>query len=549
MVLEQCSSQLAKATKQETKFLQRYLLILGSGDPSKVRSKGSFSVTDMLGEYVDAAKICIHALSTLIQASPSTLCDRLADEDWRIYLLGPVVERVTYYDYSKYKEDGSGNICRDKDHRDWHALTEKDKYYSIVRFYGKILRMYVERNPAACQQTLKTNFDVLMKLVCSADEILSEDVVMTTQLMVYRLDCFPHFVKIFVSVTSNLINSSFSEQEMSLEPEAVLRCRQQQLINVGRIMTFVLTRMVPSDDAKLNVVTQQILNMQFFPVLLTACFRPSSVQGYVPLLVELLDRYRSHLKGSHLNALDSCVERIHRILIHAKEEPSVRFGMVRISLFHVLLALIRLDSGTVNQRIVNIQLMPALLSLVFSGRPNFTLLQSFVLQIFNEVLQKSRRNKSHSIVAVLLADDPEQLFQLVTLILESVEGKEFGCCPDVAYMDMAKQLYLSLDGITRVKDLLKTQSELLSEWKAVGKVIKTHDGSIEKSQKQTKKVLASINKARKKAQEISNEVDSEFAVVQELKRMDSINGEEDLAAEDASNVRTLQKKVRASGVK
>merc|ERR1712137_165645 len=326
---------------------------------------------------------------------------------------------------------------------------------------------------------------------------------------------------------------------------AVLRCRQQQLINVGRIMTFVLTRMTPSDEAKLTVVTQQILNMQFFPVLLTACFRPSSVQGYVPLLVQLLDRYRSHLKGSHLNALDSCVERIHRILTCAKDDVSVRFGMVRISLFHVLLALIRLDSGTVNQRIVNIQLLPVLLSLMFTARPNFSLLQNFVLQIFNEILQKARRNKSHSVVSVLLADDPEQLFQIVSLILRSVEGKEFGCCPDVAYMDAAKQLFLALDGITRVKDLLKTQSEVLTEWKVVSKLIKAHDASVEKSQKQTKKVLTSINKAKKKAQEISNEVDSEFAVVQELKRMDSIS-QEDLAAEDATNVRTLQKKVRAS---
>ena len=216
------------------------------------------------------------------------------------------------------------------------------------------------------------------------------------------------------------------------------------------------------------------------------------------MLIVLLQRHKAQFKPSHLNAIDSCAERISRIFSHANERPEVPLGVPRFVVIQTLLPLVRLDSGTINLRIVNLRVLPGLLVLMFRSHPRCSIAHTYIRHTFSEILEKARRNRTQSIMSMLLTDDQPQLFHIIELILNSMEGSEHGCGKEVLHMDTSRHLFLELEKIVRVKDLVKT-AEFLPLWKSTSKAIKAYESQLDKSQSKTKKQVSALIKAKRRA--------------------------------------------------
>lgn len=114
-VLEQCVTKLNNAITAGPKTLQKYLVILGIGDPTIVRSTANLN--DLLGENLDKLKPCVNALTMTIIANPKILSDELhQNQEYSLHLFGPLAERITLYDYFQRHPEKSAIERQSVDH-------------------------------------------------------------------------------------------------------------------------------------------------------------------------------------------------------------------------------------------------------------------------------------------------------------------------------------------------------------------------------------------------------------------------------------------------
>lgn len=98
VVLKQCVTKLNNAIQADPKTLQKYLIILGIGDPTIVRSTANLNV--LLGEHLEKLKPCVNALTMTISSKPKLLSDELQqNSEYALHLFGALAERITLYDY------------------------------------------------------------------------------------------------------------------------------------------------------------------------------------------------------------------------------------------------------------------------------------------------------------------------------------------------------------------------------------------------------------------------------------------------------------------
>ena len=423
-------------------------------------------------------------------------------------------------------------------------MTPQDRYRSMILFYCKILRLYVDRNPGAFGKSLKMNFDFLLYSLRTGEEIMADELVNTTQSLVLgNTECLPYFMSVFIKVSRDIMMDDCSEKEAFLEPEDVQRVSKQYYINLANVMSYAIVRTV-NDEARSNMITENLLSMNFFPIVLAASFRASSCKGYLPLFYHILDTKKDCLQASQMNAIESQIDRIAKIIRHATENQSY-FGIVRFHALKLLIPLMKFEYSPINRAVYNLRILPLLLRLMFDVYPHASLLHNVIGEVFKEIFVKSRRNKSDSIYSLLLNEEGQtQLSQMMNILVDKLNNREFGVSTDVGFSETGRTILMLFDTSSKlIKDVLKLNPELALQWKTISKASKSYSTSLEKYISKSKKVAAQAKKvkASPKSGQL-RDVDDEFSVVQKLKEIDV---EEEVSD---SSVRQLKRKMKRTTV-
>lgn len=395
----------------------------------------------------------------------------------------------------------------------------------MVAFYCRITRLYLEKYPAAFERCLKPNLEFLMFQLQVAKEILSEELVATVQLMVTKTDCLGFFIGLFMKVTHKMVLQQASDQEVYLEPNVVNASSSQYCTNIANVMSYILTTTKTNIDVRNNLIGEKVLSMQFFPILLAAVFRATLCNGYLPLFYTLMDSQRTLFKASHMNAIDSQVERVARIIRYATlNSQGQSFGMVRYHALRVLIPLIRFEHATINSQVYTSSILPLLFVLMFDTYPHSTLIHRVIVDIFSEIMIKTRRNKSQSIFSFLAGENHEQLISLLTIISTRIYEREFGIAKEISYLEPARTIFNLFDDVSRIREVIRADPDLATKWKAISKASKTYSVNVEKAQAKTQKLVVQARKL--KAASDSEDIDNEFAVVSKLKTMENADSDD-----------------------
>ena len=386
----------------------------------------------------------------------------------------------------------------------------------MIRFFCKIVRLYAEKFYQAFEKCSKQLFEFLVYQLKATNEIMSEEIVLTIQIIINKTEFVGFFVKFLMSATQSIMMEEFTEKELLLAPDDVLRCTSQFNTNIGNILSSIVAYSSSNDEQRKAVISNQLLGMPFFPILLSAGFRASSCKGYMPFLIQLFQNQQSLLKPSHFSAIEGYVERIAKILRHAVQSKAT-FGTIRFYCLRLLVSLIRFDQASINTQIINQQILTTLLEIMFVAYPNSTIFHSLILECFQEIILKERRNKNQSIFLLLL--EMEKLLPVYELLVTHIDQKQFGIEHDIAYVEPARQIFMLFYDCTRVKELLKTQPILLQQSKIIHKNSKIYQSFLDKSKTNTKRVLVSARRS-KSGSTTGTDVDDEYNVVTQLKKID-----------------------------
>ena len=388
----------------------------------------------------------------------------------------------------------------------------------MLRFFCKIVRLYAEKASQTFEKCSKQLFEFLGYQLKATNEIMSEEIVLTIQIIINKTEFFAFFVKFLMAATQSIIMEEFTEKELLLAPDDVLRCTSQFNTNIGNILSSIVAFPSVNDEQRKSVITNQLLGMSFFPILLSAAFRASSCKGYMPFLIQLFHNQQPLLKPSHFSAIDGYVERIAKILRHAIQTKST-FGTIRFYSLRLLVSLIRFEQASINTQFIYHQVLNLLLEIMLVSYPNANLFHGIILECFQEIMIKDRRNKNQSIFLLLL--EMEKFLPVYELLVHHLDQKQFGVERDVAYVEPARQIFLLLYDSSRVKELLKTQPLLLQQSKIIHKNAKAYQSFLDKSKTTAKKVFATAKRSKSGVNSGGGaDVDDEYNIVTQLKKIE-----------------------------
>jgi len=519
--MEQCASKLIASAGGDPKVLQRMIFLLGMDDPLLIRASQNLNSQELLGEKLALAKMLAMGLTTLIKLAPQVLSQQLKDNfEWKHALLSSLTARIALYDQLQtiLEETPDAQVVRF-----WEETTQIQRYWALVRFYCPIVRLYAEKVPQVFEHCSKPIFEFLLGQLRVCDEVLSFEITSTLETLMNKTDFVGFFLKYFLDTCQMIIMEPFEDEEQLLHPDIVLAKSNLFHSNVAMILHGALQYAAKNDEPRFITMAKTYFGMQHFPHLITAAFRASACRGYLPFIYGLFSVHTSLLQRSHFGAIDPYVERTCKILRHAASNPST-FGTTRFGVFQLVPAFIRFEQLSINSSLVQCDIGMLMLDLMCVAYPFANAIHDIVLECFQEIFLKDRRNKTSSIFQMMLVGEfcPGQMLTLVDSLVSRMHLKQFGCENSVGYMDHARRLFMIFDECTRVRELVKTNPNLVPKWKTIRTDVKSYNSMLEKENQKTQKLLLTAVKLSGGNADLGNsELGDDYAVMNQLRQLGS----------------------------